>query len=104
MQYHTQDLPKPAWRGIARRVAEGVLRMHYAARHPATPGWARTAIYGGLLYVLSPIDFIPDFIPVIGVADDAGVLVSAIAAILLYVTPEVKAQAAARARSLFGEG
>lgn len=104
MHRYAQDLPSSSWRGIARRIVEGVLRMHYAARHPATPGWARTAIYGGLAYVLSPIDFIPDFIPVIGVADDAGVLISAIAAILIYVTPEVKAQAAARARSLFGEG
>lgn len=42
-----------------------------AARHPHTPRRARVLLGLTLAYALSPIDLIPDFIPVLGLADDA---------------------------------
>ena len=41
-----------------------------ALRHPEAPGWLKVGALGIALYALSPIDLIPDFIPVIGVLDD----------------------------------
>ncbi len=41
-----------------------------ALRHPHAPGWLRWGAVGILLYVLSPIDLIPDLIPVVGWLDD----------------------------------
>jgi uncharacterized membrane protein YkvA (DUF1232 family) len=41
-----------------------------ALRHPLSPGWLKWGVAGVVLYLLSPIDLIPDFIPVIGVMDD----------------------------------
>ena len=41
-----------------------------ALRHPHAPGWLRLGAIGILLYVLSPIDLIPDVIPVVGWLDD----------------------------------
>ena len=41
-----------------------------ALRHPQAPGWLKLGAAGIVLYVLSPIDLIPDVIPVFGVLDD----------------------------------
>lgn len=41
-----------------------------ALRHPEAPGWLKAGAVGIALYALSPIDLIPDFIPVIGLLDD----------------------------------
>jgi uncharacterized membrane protein YkvA (DUF1232 family) len=54
----------------ARAVKRDVIALFLAARDPRTPWYARTA--AGLIaaYALSPIDLIPDFIPVLGYLDD----------------------------------
>ena len=41
-----------------------------ALRHPLAPGWLKWGVAGLVLYVISPIDLIPDVIPVVGVLDD----------------------------------
>ncbi|MEO5698060.1 MAG: YkvA family protein [Burkholderiaceae bacterium] len=41
-----------------------------ALRHPLSPGWLKLGVAGLALYVLSPIDLIPDVIPILGVLDD----------------------------------
>lgn len=41
-----------------------------ALRHPASPTWLKAGAALIVLYVISPIDLIPDFIPVVGVLDD----------------------------------
>jgi uncharacterized membrane protein YkvA (DUF1232 family) len=45
-------------------------RLGYALRHPAAPGWLRPATALLLLYLVSPLDLIPDALPLIGVVDD----------------------------------
>ena len=58
-------------------VLEPALKMYYSATDPDTPRWAKTTIYGALGYFISPIDAIPDLLPVLGYTDDLGVLVAA---------------------------
>ena len=41
-----------------------------ALRHPLQPRWLKPAVGLMLLYLVSPIDLLPDFIPVLGVVDD----------------------------------
>lgn len=65
----------------------------YAAHGPNTPTWAKATIYGALGYFISPIDAIPDLVPVVGYSDDLGVLALTVATCTAYITPEVKAQA-----------
>ncbi len=50
-------------------------RLWIALRHPEAPVWLKWGTAAVALYLLSPIDFIPDVLPVIGIADDL-VLVS----------------------------
>ena len=45
-------------------------RLWFALRHPAAPTWLKVASGLIVLYVISPIDLIPDAIPVLGVLDD----------------------------------
>ena len=41
-----------------------------AVRHPQAPLWLKLGTLGVLLYLVSPIDLIPDFIPFVGLLDD----------------------------------
>jgi len=51
-----------------------MIKDSFSGRYKHLPVWVIGAIVFALLYVLSPIDLIPDFIPVIGLLDDAVVL------------------------------
>lgn len=56
-----------AW---AQRLNAETYAVYFAARDPRTPLYARLLVAGIIAYALSPIDLIPDFIPVIGYLDD----------------------------------
>jgi uncharacterized membrane protein YkvA (DUF1232 family) len=43
-------------------------------RDPKTPRIARLLVYAGLAYTLMPLDLLPDWIPVLGLLDDASIL------------------------------
>jgi uncharacterized membrane protein YkvA (DUF1232 family) len=76
-----------------KEVIEKALQLYYALQAPTTPGWAKVVIIGALGYFISPLDAIPDMIPVVGYADDLGVLVAAIATVGTYITDDIKAKA-----------
>lgn len=54
----------------ARRIAEEVTFYRLVLCHPRTPWLARLLLGAALAYFVSPIDLIPDFIPVLGQLDD----------------------------------
>ncbi len=56
-----------AW---ARRIKRDGVTLWFAGRHPATPWPAKALGLFVVAYALSPIDLIPDFIPVLGYVDD----------------------------------
>jgi len=45
-------------------------RLWFALRHPAAPTWLKVGTGLLVLYVVSPIDLLPDVLPVIGIVDD----------------------------------
>jgi uncharacterized membrane protein YkvA (DUF1232 family) len=52
-------------------VVKGDARLLWRAlRHPQAPGWLKLGTAGLALYLLSPVDLIPDVLPIIGVVDD----------------------------------
>lgn len=57
-----------AW---ARRIKRDVVMLWFARRHPDTPLLAKALCIFAAAYALSPIDLIPDFIPVLGYLDEA---------------------------------
>jgi len=54
----------------ARRVKIDLIALSLATRDPRTPWYAKLIIAGCVAYALSPVDVIPDFIPVLGLVDD----------------------------------
>jgi uncharacterized membrane protein YkvA (DUF1232 family) len=57
-------------KGWARRIGRDVLTVYFAARDSDTPLLVRALACMVAAYALSPIDLIPDFIPVLGYLDD----------------------------------
>lgn len=57
-------------KGWARRIKRDGVTLWFAGRHPATPWHAKALGFFVVAYALSPIDLIPDFIPVLGYLDD----------------------------------
>lgn len=61
------------------------LKLYYALCDDDTPVWAKSIIVGALGYFISPIDAIPDIVPVLGYSDDLGVLTLAFAAVAMHI-------------------
>jgi uncharacterized membrane protein YkvA (DUF1232 family) len=54
----------------ARALKQGAYAIYLAARDPRTPWYAKALIFFVVAHTFSPIDLIPDFIPVLGYLDD----------------------------------
>jgi uncharacterized membrane protein YkvA (DUF1232 family) len=66
-------------------------RLWIAMRHPLAPKWLKLGAALIVLYVLSPIDLIPDALPILGVMDDIVLVPMAIRALLKRLPAEVQA-------------
>lgn len=52
-------------------VVRGDARLLWRAlRHPLAPAWLKAGVAFLVLYLVSPVDLIPEWIPVLGVMDD----------------------------------
>jgi uncharacterized membrane protein YkvA (DUF1232 family) len=74
-------------RAWAARLKRDGMTLWFAVRHPATPWHARALMAFVVAYALSPIDLIPDFIPVLGYLDDV-LLLPALIWLALRLTPD----------------
>lgn len=78
--------------------------LYLAARHPQTPWYARLVVAGVVAYALSPIDLIPDFVPVLGYLDDLLLLPLGIVLAIRLVPPAILAECRARAQEAAAHG
>ena len=69
------------------------LLLFYTAKSPEVPKSSKMIIVGALSYLIFPIDLIPDFIPVIGLADDAAVIVTAVYKVMSHIDVDIKNKA-----------
>jgi uncharacterized membrane protein YkvA (DUF1232 family) len=76
--------------------------LFYVLKSPGTSSKDRAKILGALGYFVLPIDLIPDFVPIAGYTDDLAALTWGIYCVIKSITPEVKAQAAAKLHEWFG--
>jgi uncharacterized membrane protein YkvA (DUF1232 family) len=95
-------LPKVA-RKAGSKLVYAVLLLYYVLRSPMVSKSDKTKIYGALGYFLLPLDIFPDFIPMAGYTDDLTAVIWALHSAWKNITPEVKAQAAAKTRECFGD-
>jgi uncharacterized membrane protein YkvA (DUF1232 family) len=73
-------------------------RLWYALKHPDAPGWLKLGTVGVVLYLISPIDLIPDVVPLLGVVDDLVLVPAAIRWMLKRLPAHVRDHADRRAR------
>jgi uncharacterized membrane protein YkvA (DUF1232 family) len=81
----------------ARALKQEILAVSLAARDPRTPWYARGLVILIVAYALSPIDLIPDFVPVLGYLDDLIIIPGGIWLAIRMIPPEVLAEARSRA-------
>lgn len=67
-----------------------VQRYWKMAHDPRTPSVVRYLIYGGIAFTAIPDDWLPDWLPGLGLVDDAAVIPGVIAASMLLIPQEVK--------------
>ena len=84
----------PAW---ARRIKRDAVTLWFACRHPRTPWQAKALCIFVVGYALSPIDLIPDFVPVLGYLDDVLLLPGLIWLAIRMLPAEVVAACRAEA-------
>jgi uncharacterized membrane protein YkvA (DUF1232 family) len=74
--------------------------LFYAFRDPSTPGKLKVLTIAMLMYLISPIDLVPDFLAVFGWADDVAVLMLGIPAIVKRLPEQVRVVAEEKAMRL----
>ncbi|TXG79606.1 MAG: DUF1232 domain-containing protein [Rhodocyclaceae bacterium] len=88
----------------ARNLKRELTALTYAARDKRTPWAAKLLLAFVLAYAASPIDLIPDFVPVLGYLDEVVLLPLGIWLALRMIPPEVMAEARARAGERHANG
>ena len=76
-----------------RELKKEVHAIALAARDPRTPWYAKALIFFVVAHTLSPIDLIPDFIPVLGVLDDLLITPGGLWLAVRLIPPEVLQEA-----------
>ncbi|WP_028996662.1 YkvA family protein [Azohydromonas australica] len=92
-----------AGRAWARRIKRDAMTLWFARKHPRTPWHAKALGIFVVAYALSPIDLIPDFIPVLGYLDDVILLPVLIWLTVRLLPPDVLAECRAQAEAWMKE-
>lgn len=90
-------------RKAGSKLVYAVLLLYYVLKSPQISRADKAKIYGALGYFILPLDILPDFIPLAGFTDDLSAVIWALHTVWKNITPEVKAQAAAKTREWFGD-
>ena len=86
------------WRSAAKQLKTEIYALELALRDPRTPWYARLTGIAVVAYAFSPLDLIPDFIPVLGLVDDLVLVPLGIWFTLRLIPPQVMMDSRARAQ------
>ena len=84
----------------ARQLKIELIALALAVKDPRTPWYAKLIVAGCVAYALSPVDLVPDFIPVIGLIDDLIFIPLAAALAVRFIPEPVLADCRARSREI----
>ena len=91
----TDPFPRDRFMAMLRRMPRYGRLAWNLSRHPKVTGKRRMALIGAAVYLVSPIDLVPGFIPVAGQLDDAAAILIAIGVALRSMQPAERAAALA---------
>jgi len=91
------------WKQWARQLKMETYTLYLAYKDPRTPWYAR--LFAALVvgYAFSPIDLIPDFVPVLGYLDDLILVPLGAALVLRMIPPDVLAESRKKAKDVMSE-
>jgi len=88
----------------AKKLKTDVPAVFLALKEKRTPWYAKIIAAVVVVYALSPIDLIPDFIPILGYLDDLIILPALIAWCVRCIPSDVIAECRSRAEGIWGSG
>lgn len=83
-----------------RRLKVETYALYLAARHPGTPWYAKLLVAGIVAYAFSPVDLIPDFVPILGYLDDLILIPMGISVAIRLIPQSVLAECRAQAQEV----
>jgi uncharacterized membrane protein YkvA (DUF1232 family) len=89
-----------SWRERARALKKETVALTLACRHPRVPWYAKVLALIVVGYALSPIDLIPDFIPVFGYLDDIVLVPIGIMIVIRMIPAEVLTECRQKAEAM----
>ena len=92
------------WKQRARELKIQIYAIYLAYRDPRVPLYARIFAAGVVGYAFSPIDLIPDPIPILGYLDDLVIVPLGIALALKMIPPDVLAECQEKSREVMRQG
>lgn len=92
--------PRLKWKQRAKRLKSEVFALYFAARDLRVPWYTKLFILLIVGYAFSPIDLIPDFIPVLGYLDDLVLIPLGVTLAIKMIPPNVMDEARLKAQEL----
>ena len=93
-----------AWKQRVKQLKKETYAVYLCCKDPRVPWYARVFAVFIVAYAFSPIDLIPDFIPILGYLDDLVLVPLGIILVLKMIPPTVLAECREKAEAAMGKG
>ena len=90
-------------KGAGAKLVYAALILYYTLQSDKVSATNKAMIIGALGYLISPVDVVPDAIPIAGLADDLGVLVFVLKKVWTDIDPDIQVKARQRLTKWFDE-
>jgi uncharacterized membrane protein YkvA (DUF1232 family) len=91
-----------SWKERVQALKKETFTLYFACRHPLVPWYAKAFAVIVVGYALSPIDLIPDFIPVLGYLDDLVLIPLGIMLVIRMIPADVLAECRRQSEEMAG--
>ena len=92
-----------SWKDRVKALKRETFTLYLACRHPRVPWYAKLLALIVVAYALSPIDLIPDFIPVLGYLDDLVLIPLGLMLVIRLITEDVLAECRQKSEEIVGK-
>jgi len=93
----------PSWKTKSEKLRIEIYALYLASKHSRTPWYAKVLAALIIGYALSPIDLIPDFIPVVGYLDDLILVPLGIALLIKIIPKDILEECRAKAEAVLAK-
>jgi uncharacterized membrane protein YkvA (DUF1232 family) len=87
-----------SWKTKSKQLKTEIVALYLASKHPRTPWYAKVLAALIIGYALSPIDLIPDFIPIVGYLDDLIIIPAGIALLIKIIPRDILEECRAKSQ------